>query len=252
MTFVRFAREDESVSFGLLAGDEIQPLGGSPFGSWSEEGAPVALSAVRLLAPVEPSKGLALAGNFRDHLHGTPEPTQPEPFWKAPNAFIGPGETILLPAHVARVDAEGEAVAVIGSWCSRVSEQEALSHVLGYTCGNDVSGRPWQSGDTQWWRAKSADTFGPIGPAIVTDLDPGELSVITRINGAEVQRCGLADMIYDFATTISFISQVVTLQPGDVVFSGTSGTPAQLNDGDTCEVEIPGVGVLSNPVKLRS
>ena len=118
-------------------------------------------------------------------------------------------------------------------------------------CGNDVSGRPWQRGDTQWWRAKSADTFGPIGPAIVTDLNPASLAVITRIDGTEAQRCGLADMIYNFAVTISFTSQVVTLQPGDVVFSGTSGTPAELNDGDTCEVEIPGVGVLSNPVKLR-
>ncbi len=252
MTFVRFAREDESVAYGLLAGEEIQPLVGSPFGGWSEQGAPLAAGAVRLLAPVEPSKGLALAGNFRDHLHGTPEPTQPEPFWKAPNAFIGPGDAILLPSDLARVDAEGEAVAVIGSWCSRVSEREALSHVLGYTCGNDVSGRPWQSGDNQWWRAKSADTFGPIGPAIVTGLDPAELAVITRINGAEVQRCGLADMIYDFARTISFISHAVTLQPGDVIFSGTSGSPAQLNDGDTCEVEIPGVGVLSNPVTLRT
>lgn len=252
MTFVRFAREDESVAYGLLAGEEIQPLSGSPFGNWSEQGGPLAAAAVRLLAPVEPSKGLALAGNFRDHLHGTPEPTQPEPFWKAPNAFIGPGDAILLPPGLARVDAEGEAVAVIGSWCSRVSEREALSCVLGYTCGNDVSGRPWQGGDNQWWRAKSADTFGPIGPAIVTGLDPAELAVITRINGAEVQRCGLADMIYDFARTISFISHAVTLQPGDVIFSGTSGSPAQLNDGDHCEVEIPGVGVLGNPVKLRT
>ena len=214
-------------------------------------GSPVALSAVRLLAPVDPGKGLALAGNFRDHLGSTPEPTQPEPFWKTPNAFIGPGDTILLPADLARVDAEGEAVAVIGQWCSRVSEREALNYVLGYTCGNDVSGRPWQRGDNQWWRAKSADTFGPLGPAIVTGLDPGDLSVVTRINGHEVQRCGLADMIYNFAVTISFISQAVTLQPGDVIFSGTSGTPAQLNDGDTCEVEIPGIGTLANPVKLR-
>ena len=148
MTIVRFAREDESVSYGLLAGDEIQPIDGSPFGTWSETGSPVALSAVRLLAPVDPGKGLALAGNFRDHLGSTPEPTQPEPFWKTPNAFIGPGDTILLPADLARVDAEGEAVAVIGQWCSRVSEREALNYVLGYTCGNDVSGRPWQRGDT--------------------------------------------------------------------------------------------------------
>ena len=252
MTFVRFAREDESISYGLLAGDEIQPIDGSPFGTWSEAGAPVAAGAVRLLAPVDPGKGLALAGNFRDHLGSAPEPTQPEPFWKTPNAFVGPGDTILLPPDLARVDAEGEAVAVIGQWCSRVSEREALNYVLGYTCGNDVSGRPWQSGDNQWWRAKSADTFGPIGPAIATGLNPDDLSVVTRINGNEVQRCGLADMIHNFAVTISFISQAVTLEPGDVIFSGTSGTPAQLNDGDTCEVEIPGVGTLSNPVKLRS
>ena len=123
MTFVRFAGEDESVSYGVLGGEEIQPLDGSPFATWSEQGAPVALSTVRLLAPVEPSKGLALARNFGDHLHGTPEPTQPEPFWKTPNAFIGPGEAILLPPEVARVDAEGEPVAVTLGQSSRGSPQ---------------------------------------------------------------------------------------------------------------------------------
>jgi len=251
MNFVRFS-SDESVSYGLLSGEEIQPIDGSPFGDWSETGVPISLGSVRLLKPVEPSKGLALASNFRDHLDGTPEPVRPEPFWKSENAFIGPGDVILLPPDISLVDAEGEAVAVIGSWCSRVSEQEALNYVLGYTCGNDVSGRPWQSDDNQWWRAKSADTFGPIGPSIVTDLSSSDLSVITRINGKEVQRCTLRDMIFDFAVTISFISQVVTLRPGDVVFSGTSGTPAQLNDGDVCEVEVPGIGVLRNPVKLRN
>ena len=103
----------------------------------------------------------------------------------------------------------------------------------------------------QWWRAKSSDTFGPIGPNIVTDLNPADLSVITRVNGKEVQNCSLKDMIFDFAKIISFISQSVTLQPGDLVFSGTSGTPAQIRDGDVCEVELSGVGLLQNPVRLK-
>ena len=111
-----------------------------------------------------------------------------------------------------------------------------------------MSAREWQRDDKQWWRAKSSDTFAPIGPAIVTGLDPSELTVITRINGEEVQRCNASEMIFDFAAIISFISQSVTLEPGDLIFSGTSGTPAQLHGGDVVQVEIPDIGILENPV----
>ena len=252
MTFVRFIESsNREIRYGLLKEDIVQLISGSPFSTWLEKDEQFNVQSVKLLAPSKPSKSLALAGNFRDHLHGTPEPTQPEPFWKSANAIIGPGDEILLPQGVERVDAEGEAVAVIGSKCSKVSEVEALNYVLGYTCGNDVSARAWQGNDNQWWRAKSSDTFGPIGPNIVTDLNPADLSVITRVNGKEVQNCSLKDMIFDFAKTISFISQSVTLQPGDLVFSGTSGTPAQIRDGDVCEVELSGVGLLQNPVRLK-
>lgn len=252
MTFVRFIESsNKEIRYGLLKGDIVQVISGSPFFTWVEKDEQFNVHSVKLLAPSEPSKSLALARNFRDHLHGTPEPAQPEPFWKSANAIIGPGDEILLPQGVERVDAEGEAVAVIGSKCSEVSETEAVNYIFGYTCGNDVSARAWQGNDNQWWRAKSADTFGPIGPNIVTDIDPADLTVITRVNGKEVQNCNLKDMIFNFAKTISFISQSVTLQPGDLVFSGTSGTPAQIKDGDICEVELSGIGCLQNPVRLK-
>lgn len=248
---MRFARisKDGDVSFAVVEGDEVTMITGSPFGEWEKSGtATTPLDEAGLVAPCSPGKILAMAENFGSHLHGAVEHTEPQPFWKAPNSIVGPGESILLPSHAGQVDAEGELVAVIGSRCSKVAPEHALGYVLGYTCGNDVSARYWQKNDRQWWRGKSSDTFGPIGPTIVSDVDPSDLEVVTRINGKEVQRCSVSEMIFDFAALISFVSQSVTLEPGDLIFSGTSGSPATLHDGDTVEVEATGIGVLSNPV----
>jgi 2-keto-4-pentenoate hydratase/2-oxohepta-3-ene-1,7-dioic acid hydratase in catechol pathway len=203
---------------------------------------------VRLLAPVSPSKIFALAHNYADHLQGKSPPREPQVFLKVPSSVIGPEDTIVLPRGQGRTDEEGELVVVMGRRCRSVSRSEALAYVLGYTCGNDVSARVWQKNDLNWWRAKSTDTFSPLGPFIVTDLDPASAAITARINGREVQRCSSTDLIFDVPALIEWISRWVTLQPGDLIYTGTSGEPAELHGGDTVEVAIDGIGVLRNPV----
>jgi 2-keto-4-pentenoate hydratase/2-oxohepta-3-ene-1,7-dioic acid hydratase in catechol pathway len=194
--------------------------------------------------------------NFADHLvHASivtgveTVPTHPTPWQKARSSLIGHGDPIIIPRESSGdVHYEGEAVAVIGRQCHRVRETEALDYVLGYTCGNDVSERTWQKNDRFMWRAKGSDTFGPVGPWIETNVDPTNLEMVVRLNGKEVQRANTRDMIHSFATVISYISQQVTLHPGDLVFSGTTGTTQAMKPGDEVEVAIEGVGTLRNPI----
>jgi 2-keto-4-pentenoate hydratase/2-oxohepta-3-ene-1,7-dioic acid hydratase in catechol pathway len=138
---------------------------------------------------------------------------------------------------------------VMGRRCRAVRRDQAMGHVFGYTCGNDVSARAWQKADLNWWRAKSSDTFSPIGPFIVTGIDPLAAVIDARINGRQVQRCSPRDLLFDIPTLIEWISASVTLEPGDLIFTGTSGAPAELHAGDVVEVEIEGIGVLRNPVR---
>ncbi len=210
--------------------------------------APHRLEDVRLLAPCVPSKIFALAHNYRDHLQGKAPPREPQIFLKVPSSVISPGESIRLPRGQGRVDEEAELVVVMGKRCKGASRADALGYVFGYTCGNDVSARVWQKNDLNWWRAKSSDTFSPVGPFVVTDLDPASARITGRINGKEVQRCSSVDLIFDVPALIEWISAAVTLEPGDLIFTGTSGDPAEIHDGDVVEVEIDGIGVLSNPV----
>ena len=146
---------------------------------------------------------------------------------------------------------EAELVAIIGKPCRRVSEADALDYVFGYTCGNDVSARDWQRIDPTFWRAKAADTFSPIGPYIETDLDPNNVSIKARVNGKQVQDVNTTNIVHNTAACISYISQWVTLGPGDVIYTGTGGTQPTLKDGDVVEIEIAEIGVLSNPVKAE-
>jgi 2-keto-4-pentenoate hydratase/2-oxohepta-3-ene-1,7-dioic acid hydratase in catechol pathway len=146
---------------------------------------------------------------------------------------------------------EGEVVAVIGKDCRRISPAQAPRFILGYTCGNDVSERTWQGEDWSFWRAKGSDTFAPVGPWIETEIDARNLDLVVRVNGDQVQHCNTRDMLFTFPEIVSYISQHVTLRPGDLVFSGTSGTTTAIKPGDVVEVEIPGIGVLSNPVEAE-
>ena len=245
MRIARFTANGQT-SYGLVEGDSVTPIEGDLFGARRPAGNPVPLSSVKLLAPVVPRLMLAVALNYPSHLGQQTASPRPELFVKGINTLANPGDAIPMPAGCERVDYEGELVAVIGRRCSRVSVAEALSYVYGYTCGNDVSARDWQRGDQQWFRGKGCDMFGPIGPWNVDGHDPTNLNLSTRLTGEEVQRCNTGEMIHSVAETVSFVSRVCALEPGDVIFTGTSGQPRQLKHGDVVEVDVEGVGVLSN------
>ncbi len=255
MRIARF-EADGRVLWGVVesvegTGDRVRPILGDPFGSRATAPDSRPVTSVRLLAPAVPSKVFALAHNYSDHLRGKEPPREPQVFLKVPSSVIGPDDTIVLPRAQGRVDEEGELVVVMGARCRSVGRGDALRYVLGYTCGNDVSARVWQKNDLNWWRAKSSDTFSPLGPYIVTDLDPSQAVIAARINNQEVQRCRSADLIFDVPALIEWISASVTLEPGDLIYTGTSGEPAELHHGDVVEIAIGGIGVLRNPVSAE-
>ena len=243
---------------GVVEGDEVVEIEGDIFADFKASGERRKLADVKLLAPTDPKEIWGPGLNFANHLEfaagvlGDEDPhvpEHPEPWIKARNSLAATGEDIILPHDTAgEVHYEGEAVAVIGKPCRRVSPQEAGGYILGYACGNDVSERAWQKDDWTFRRAKGADTFAPVGPWIETDINPQALEMIVRLNGEEVQHGYTQEMLFTFAEIVSYISQQITLQPGDMIFSGSTGVTTGLKDGDLVEVEIPGIGVLSNPV----
>jgi 2-keto-4-pentenoate hydratase/2-oxohepta-3-ene-1,7-dioic acid hydratase in catechol pathway len=254
---VKYARfqKGETVAYGIVEGDSIRQLTGDLFGSPKLSGATHALRDVKLLPPTQPTQVLALAGNYRSHLQNETVPPKfqiPQPFFKSPSCLVGQGDAIVIPKDAKTVHYEAELVIVIGKRCSNVSKEQALNYVFGVTAGNDVSERIWQNDievkDIQWWRAKGADTFGPVGPFIVTGLDYGNLRLRLRLNGEVKQDEKTDHFIHDIPTTISFISQYVTLHPGDLIFTGTPGKTSDIKPGDVVEVELEGVGTLKNPV----
>jgi 2-keto-4-pentenoate hydratase/2-oxohepta-3-ene-1,7-dioic acid hydratase in catechol pathway len=252
---VRIARVrvGRKTSYARVSGRSVHLVRGGLFGALEPTGERYPLSKVRLLAPVQPGKILAMAVNYRSHARGAPgapalSPT-PQPFLKTPSSIIGPNDPIVLPPDAGRVDEEAEVVVVIGRRAHRISEAEVDDHIFGYTAGNDVSAREWQRSDTQWWRAKSADSFSPIGPWIETEIAHGsKIGLIGRVNGKRVQKTHTGQLVHSIRRSISFISQFMPLDPGDLLFTGTPGTTAELHAGDVVEVEVEGVGVLSNPV----
>jgi len=200
-----------------------------------------------------PSKIIGIGQNYRAHAieMGKGLPEEPLMFLKPRSALISDGAAIARPGGFERVDYEGELGVVIGTRASRVSKDKALDVVLGYTCVNDVTVRDLQKKDGQWARAKGFDTFCPIGPRIVPGLDPRNLRITTRVNGTVKQDSSTSDLIFDVATLISFCSQYMTLEPGDVISTGTPAGVGNLEPGDVCEIEIEGIGVLRNTVIAR-
>jgi len=248
--YVRY-RYASDARYGILDGDTVQELRGDLFGDRAPTGTSHKLSEVGLLAPCVPGKIMAVGLNYKSHLSGRPQPAHPEMFYKPVTALQDPEEPIVIPRDATDVHYEGELVVVIGKRVRNATPQEARGAILGVTCGNDVSERNWQHGagkDLQWWRAKGCDTFAPLGPAIVTGLDYGNLLLETRLNGASVQKQTTADLIFDCPSIVSWVSGWVTLLPGDIIYTGTPGSTRKLNPGDTVEVEIQGIGVLRNPV----
>ncbi len=255
MLYLRYRYRDRE-GYGVLAQGRLLPIEGELFSEHRTLNESVPLADVTLLAPVRAATILAAAVNYHSHLPSgrsvlkqDEAPAIPQLFFKPSSSVVGPEDTIVLPEGARRVDAEGELVAVIGRSCRNVTRKQALDYVFGYTCGNDVSARHWQRDDLQWWRAKGADTFCPIGPVIATGLDPANLNLRTLVNGRETQKTSTASLIHSVAGLVSFASQVMTLSPGDLVFTGTPGETPTLNDGDVVEVEIEGIGVLRNQVR---
>jgi 2-keto-4-pentenoate hydratase/2-oxohepta-3-ene-1,7-dioic acid hydratase in catechol pathway len=245
--YVRYEHQG-AASHGILDGESVRELRGSLFSHPTPTGNVVPLGDVKLLAPVEPSKAIAVGLNYRSHLGDRAAPAYPGIFIKLPTSIIASGDAIVIPPDTQAVHYEGEMVIVIGTRASRVAREEAKDYVFGVTAGNDVSERDWQKGDLQWFRAKASDTFGPLGPAIATGLDYGDLLLQTRLNGEVVQSQRTKDLLFSVPEIVSYVSQYATLLPGDVIYSGTPGTTRAMKPGDVVEVEIEGVGVLRNPV----
>jgi 2-keto-4-pentenoate hydratase/2-oxohepta-3-ene-1,7-dioic acid hydratase in catechol pathway len=246
--YVRF-QVGNTIAYGIVEGESIRQIEGDLFGSWKPTDMLRPLSGVKLLVPTTPSKVLALAGNYKSHLGQQAAPKNPELFFKVPSCLIAQGESIVIPPGTAKVDHEGELVIVIGKRARKVSPGEAMQYVLGVTCGNDVSARDWQKNDVQWWRAKGSDTFGPCGPWIVSGINYGDLLLTVRVNGQVKQQQRTRDLVFGVAEIVSFASQYVTLEPGDLIYTGTPGTTTQIKPGDVVEVDLEGVGVLKNLVK---
>ncbi len=258
MRIVRFRDAQGTVSHGVIQGDQVIQIVGDLYDHWQAAGPATALAKVQLLAPIVPRNILCIGRNYLEHAQeGQAEmPTSPLLFIKATSALTDPGGTIRLPRVAPeRVDFEAELAVVIGRAAKHVSPQDALSHVLGYTCANDVSARDVQKGEGQWARGKSFDTFAPLGPWIETELDPSRLAVVGRLNGQIMQQGNTADMAFDVRAIIANLSGAMTLLPGTVIFTGTPAgcgfartPPVWLKPGDEYEVDIQGIGVLSNPV----
>jgi len=248
MLIARFLMDGQA-RFGAVQGDAVWALKGSPFDSLDRSSTAYPLSKVKLLAPCQPKKVFAVGLNYRSHLGGQEAPKSPGIFLKLASAVVGPEEAILLPKAPGRIDAEGELVVIMSRSARNLSPQDAPKYILGYTCGNDVSVRDWQRNDLQWWRAKACDTFAPLGPWIATDIDPAKLQLVTRVNGTVAQESSTGLLMHDVPHLVSFVSQHVTLEAGDLIYTGTPGVPPAIAAGDTVEVEISGIGVLRNPVK---
>lgn len=249
--YVRYSAAGR-IAYGILDGETIRELSGSLFESPKPTGKVVKAADVKLLAPCEPSKVIAVGLNYKTHLGERPTATYPGLFLKLPTSIIATGEDIVLPADVVNVHYEGEMVLVIGKRAHNVSAADAGQYIFGITAGNDVSEREWQKADLQWFRAKASDTFGPLGPVIVTGLNYGDLLVQTRLNGEVRQSQRTRDLIFDVPTIVSYLSRYVTLLPGDVIYTGTPGTTAAMKPGDVVEIEVEGVGVLRNTVRASA
>ncbi len=253
MKIVRFA-VDGKARYGILRDQSFQAIEGKPFRQIKLTDQFYQRNQVKLLAPCQPSKIVALGLNYHNHAKelGSPVPNSPLTFLKPSTAVIGPEDNIVYPSASARVDYEGELAVVLKKPVWRVAVKDALDYVLGYTCFNDVTARDLQYHDKQWTRAKGFDTFAAVGPWIETELDPGSVVLETYLNGKLKQQGNTSDLIYSIPELISFISNVMTLLPGDIVATGTPSGVGPMYPGDTVEVRIPPVGTLRNFVVKNS
>ena len=249
-----------STAFGIIDGDTIAEVSGSPFDSYTSTSKTHKLDAVQLEVPAVPPTFYAAGINYPEHVTWAAqmrgqEPNLPQKAdvgYRAVNALVPDGHDIIVPADATEeLQYEGELVVVIGEKCHNVSEAEALDYVFGYTIGNDVSERAWQRGDRTMWRAKNTDTFKPMGPWIVTGLNPDDLHVTVRLGGRVVGEYDVATALFGVRTYISEMSKYLTLVPGDILWMGTEGATENMKDGEVCEIEISQIGTLTNKVNWQ-
>jgi 2-keto-4-pentenoate hydratase/2-oxohepta-3-ene-1,7-dioic acid hydratase in catechol pathway len=234
-----------------LAGSEAHALDAPPWHGGRRTGEVTGFTQTDLLCPVQPSKIVCVGRNYAAHARelGQAVPSEPLLFLKAPSALLGPGGAIRLPPESARVEHEAELAVVIGTRAKNVAKGDAFSHIFGYSAACDVTARDLQRKDVQFTRSKSFDTFCPIGPWIETELAPNDVLVMCRVNGSVRQYASTAEMLFDVPTVVSYVSRMMTLEPGDVILTGTPEGVGPLEAGDRLEVEIGGIGVLELPVE---
>lgn len=252
MKIVRY-RSGDGIHYGVESEGVIERLAGDPFQSIERTGEADDLSSVHLLCPIERPRIFGVAYNYRQHTDetGKEQPTLPVLFMKPSTAACGNGDAIEYPSDGEIVHYEAELVAIVGKGGRHISPENALQHVLGYTCGNDISDRIIQRQESKFGcllAGKGYDTFAPIGPAIITDIDPTNLDVILRQNGTVRQLGNTRDLVYPVADIVAYLSRFMTLLPGDVIMTGTPAGVGPIVPGDDLEVEIPGIGVLKNHV----
>ena len=245
--YVRYAYNG-TVAYGILEGETIQPLFGDVFTSAEPKGAPVPLGDVTLLAPTDPRKVVAAGLNYRSHLGGAEPAEYPGLFDKHATSLIGHEAEITYYEDASNLHFEGEMVLIIGKTARNVSVEDAPDYIFAVAPGNDISERVWQGSDLQWFRAKGADTFGPVGPVMARGVDYDDLLLQTRVNGETLQSQRTSDLLFDSSFLVSYISRYVTLEPGDMVFTGTPGTTSAMEPGDVVEIELEHVGVLRNTI----
>ena len=254
MRIVRYQTQDsKKARYGWLLDDKVGEISGNIFGRYQRKEALTPLSDVKLLAPSEPTKIVCVGRNYVEHAKelGNEVPKVPLIFLKPPSSIISNGETILLPPQSAQVEHEAELVVVIGKRGRHVTAENAKKIILGYTVGNDVTARDLQKSDGQWTRAKGFDTFCSFGPWIDTDFDPSDAVVTCRVNGQMRQMASTRDMVFNVGVLIAFITSIMTLEPGDLIFTGTPAGVGELKDGDEVSVEIEGLGIIKNKVKAE-
>lgn len=243
-------REDDTVKWGVIEEDSIREMDGDPFGHFHLTSKAKGLQEVRLLSPCLPSKIVALGVNYRDHAEEMKAalPKEPLLFLKPSTSVIGPGEAIVYPKMSKRVDYEAELAVVVRKLTKAVPVEKAAEYILGYTCLNDVTARDLQPKDGQWTTAKGFDTFAPMGPWIVTDIDPDHLEISSYLNGEKRQHSNTKNLVFGSFHLVSFISHIMTLLPGDVIATGTPSGIGPMAIGDKIDIVIEGIGTLSNTV----
>jgi 2-keto-4-pentenoate hydratase/2-oxohepta-3-ene-1,7-dioic acid hydratase in catechol pathway len=251
MRFVRYQQGKEPPRYGWVYEDQVGPLEGSLFGDYRRLDADIPLRKVRLLAPVLPSKIITVGRNYVEHTREmeVDVPEIPLLFLKPPSSVIGSGAPVLLPPQSKQVEHEAELAVVISKTGRWIHPEEAPDYILGYTVANDITARDLERSDLQWTRAKSFDTFCPLGPWIETELDPADVLITCRVSGELRQMASSREMVFNIPQLVAFISAVMTLEPGDVIMTGTPAGVGPLRDGDVVEAEVEGIGTLRNPVQ---